>query len=386
MSSDARQPFGSTAKRIASRFSAANMALRLVATLSQLALSAALNAGDCAFVGIYGEQDDFAVVLLENAAGDQVYVAEGFGDKDWKASKKGAAKAWVQEAARGTVLRKKDFEGAFVAPSSLTLFKDDNTVLCSIKMEGGATRHLSNLVDLGEVDSAQYMGEVSGLKEDLLADITNPANWVKGAVSRKLQGFSIAKGNTTMMTTTTMMPNTTMAMTTTTSMIAPAAIVSGCIGATFTNADSVITNSGVITALKATIAALVDGVTADMVTSLTLEKGTCSRRLAMRQLQAAEAVTISYQIEFPASLTDAATIAQNSQTTLAALTTAAVQTQIQAELTSAGLTDITTVTVTSVSVQPVEIPGETTTLGGESGAKTNSLALGVLLLLFRMVM
>ena len=121
MSSDARQPFGSTAKRIASRFSAANMALRFVATLSQLALSAALNAGDCAFVGIYGEQDDFAVVLLENAAGDQVYVAEGFGDKDWKASKKGAAKAWVQEAARGTVLRKKDFEGAFVAPSRMTI-------------------------------------------------------------------------------------------------------------------------------------------------------------------------------------------------------------------------------------------------------------------------
>ena len=32
--------------------------------------------GDCAFVGIYGEQDDFAVVLLEDAEGDELSISE----------------------------------------------------------------------------------------------------------------------------------------------------------------------------------------------------------------------------------------------------------------------------------------------------------------------
>ena len=117
------------------------MALRLVATVCQLALTAALNAGaqNRSFKGLplgrrlcfrghlqrAGEQkglsfahceDDFAVVLLEDAAGEQIYVAEGFGDEDWKAwlgahhldsmaeaQKMAAAKAPVQEAQRGSV-------------------------------------------------------------------------------------------------------------------------------------------------------------------------------------------------------------------------------------------------------------------------------------------
>jgi len=32
--------------------------------------------GDCAFVGIYGEQDDFAVVLLEDADGEELSISE----------------------------------------------------------------------------------------------------------------------------------------------------------------------------------------------------------------------------------------------------------------------------------------------------------------------
>ena len=31
---------------------------------------------DCAFVGIYGEQDDFAVVLLEDADGEELSISE----------------------------------------------------------------------------------------------------------------------------------------------------------------------------------------------------------------------------------------------------------------------------------------------------------------------
>eukprot|EP00490_Sorites_sp_Unknown_P020400 CAMPEP_0114696844 /NCGR_PEP_ID=MMETSP0191-20121206/73048_1 /TAXON_ID=126664 /ORGANISM="Sorites sp." /LENGTH=42 /DNA_ID= /DNA_START= /DNA_END= /DNA_ORIENTATION= len=42
------------------------MALKLLLTC-QLGWAAALAPGDCAFVGIYGDQDDFALVLLEDA-------------------------------------------------------------------------------------------------------------------------------------------------------------------------------------------------------------------------------------------------------------------------------------------------------------------------------
>ena len=79
----------------------------------------------------------------------------------------------MESAHRGTVLRKKDFESpGFVAPSALTLFKKDleDTVLCTIKMDGtkqGLSRHLSEVsaVDLGEAESAEYVGAVSGYKE-----------------------------------------------------------------------------------------------------------------------------------------------------------------------------------------------------------------------------
>ena len=106
------------------------------------------------------------------------------------------------------------------------------------------------------------------------------------------------------------MMNTTMAMTTMTTTLAPAAVVTGCIAATFTNADAVIANSATVTALKEAprpqrglgrsaeaLAALITGVTADYITALTLTKGgACGRRLEMegRFLQTAEAVTIDY--------------------------------------------------------------------------------------------
>ena len=60
------------------------------------------------------------------------------------------------------------------------------------------------------------------------------------------------------------MMNTTMATTTTTAMAA--AVVTGCIAATFTNADAVIANAAAVTALKAALAGLIQGVTADMIT------------------------------------------------------------------------------------------------------------------------
>lgn len=40
-----------------------------------LRLVAALDNGDCAFVGTYGD-DDWALVLLEDVGGEQIYVAD----------------------------------------------------------------------------------------------------------------------------------------------------------------------------------------------------------------------------------------------------------------------------------------------------------------------
>ena len=42
--------------------------------------------GDCAFVGIYGDQDDFALVLMEDANGETISLTEGLpSEKNFKA-------------------------------------------------------------------------------------------------------------------------------------------------------------------------------------------------------------------------------------------------------------------------------------------------------------
>ena len=56
------------------------------------------NEGDCAFVGIYGEQDDFALVLLEDAEGDDLSVTEGLPSRSFEVQKAYAAKEHVRDA------------------------------------------------------------------------------------------------------------------------------------------------------------------------------------------------------------------------------------------------------------------------------------------------
>ena len=42
--------------------------------------------GDCAFVGIYGDQDDFALVLMEDTNGESISLTEGLpSEKHFKA-------------------------------------------------------------------------------------------------------------------------------------------------------------------------------------------------------------------------------------------------------------------------------------------------------------
>jgi len=186
--------------------------------LCQLGLVASLAPGDCAFVGIYGSQDDFAVVLMEDAEGEMLHLTDQTPESgDFKVSKFVAAKHHVSDAKRGTVLKKADFDSdasSLVAPAALTLFTGSPrapTILCSIDLEstrGSFIKEEASVVMLGPTDTAQYAGSTSGSKEELLDDIRDPGNWLRDASPRKLRGFSIATANATM-TSTTMMGNTT---------------------------------------------------------------------------------------------------------------------------------------------------------------------------------
>eukprot|EP00434_Breviolum_minutum_P042940 symbB.v1.2.038245.t1/scaffold5892.1/size22708/4 len=215
------------------------MAMKSLLILCQLGLVASLAPGDCAFVGIYGDQDDFALVLMEDAEGEVLSLTEEYPSNDhFQVNKFVTAKKHVSDAKRGTVLKKADFESdasSFVAPTALTVFTGSAaapTPLCSINLEakkGNVARKLTeeaSVVMLGPTETAQYAGSTSGSKEDFLDDISNPGNWLHDA-SRKLSGFSIAKGNMTMTTTmmmgnmTTPMMTTTMATTMTTTMDGP---------------------------------------------------------------------------------------------------------------------------------------------------------------------
>jgi len=201
--------------------------------LCHLGLAAALSPGDCAFVGIYGDQDDFALVLMEDADGEVLSLTEEYPTSDrFKVNKFAVAKTHVRDAKRGAVLKKADFEtdsASFVAPTALTVFSgraDAPTSLCSINLEakqGSVTRKLSeevSVVELGLTETAQYAGSTLGSKAELLEDIANPSNWIRDA-SRQLSGFSIATANGTATETTSMQPGngtTSISMTESTTM------------------------------------------------------------------------------------------------------------------------------------------------------------------------
>lgn len=210
------------------------MALKIL-VLAQWAVAASLAPGDCAFVGIYGEKDDFAILLLEDADGERISLTDGtLKDKDFQAKQRAQAKEHVKDAVKGTVLRKSDFVTengwSFAAPLALTVYKgspSSPTPLCGVNLDGKAgnmaVRRLDEEVaalNLGETETAQYAGLMTGSKEELLDGITNPMNWLRDSAVRQLSGFSIASGqnSTTLMTTTSMGGNTTETTETTSSM------------------------------------------------------------------------------------------------------------------------------------------------------------------------
>ena len=196
--------------------------LKSLTLLAQFGMAVSLAPGDCAFVGIYGEKDDFAILLMEDADGEKITLTDGsFKNKDFQSSQRAQAKEHVKEAAKGTVLRKWDFQTedgwSFAAPLALTIYKgsaSSPTPLCGVNLDGKAgnvmVRRLNDEVaalNLGETETAQYAGPMIGSKEELFDGISNPMNWLRdaGAV-RKLSGFSIAMGSnsTTSMTSSTM--------------------------------------------------------------------------------------------------------------------------------------------------------------------------------------
>ena len=193
--------------------------LKSIALLTQFGISLSLAPGDCAFVGIYGEKDDFAILLMDDADGEQISLTDGnFKDKDFQSNELARAKDHVKDAVKGTVLRKWDFQTengwSFAAPLALTVYKgspSSPTPLCGVSLDGKAGNMMVRRLDdevaalnLGETETAQYAGPMVGSKEELLDGISNPMNWLRNAGVRKLSGFSIASANsTTSMTTTT---------------------------------------------------------------------------------------------------------------------------------------------------------------------------------------
>ena len=195
--------------------------LKSLIALSAWRVVEGLAPGDCAFVGIYGDNDDFALVLMEDADGEKISLTEGSpADADFHVDHWAAAKHYVSDAKRGSVLKKSDFhtDSFFTAPMALTAFTgnaDSPTVLCSIVMEEGhkpVARQLDDasvvmLGSLSALDTLEYSGPTKGSKAELLEKIAQPTNWLPA--HRRLAGFSIASGNatTTMTATTTMVNN-----------------------------------------------------------------------------------------------------------------------------------------------------------------------------------
>ncbi|CAK9050255.1 unnamed protein product [Durusdinium trenchii] len=146
--------------------------LKSIALLAQFSLSWSLAPGDCAFVGIYGEKKDFAILLMEDADGEQISLTDGnFKDKDFESSQRARAQDHVKDAVKGTVLRKSDFQTdngwSFVAPLALTVYKgspSSPTPLCGVSLDGKAdkvmVRRLHDQVaalNLGETGTQHLM-------------------------------------------------------------------------------------------------------------------------------------------------------------------------------------------------------------------------------------
>ena len=132
--------------------------------------------GDCAFVGIYGDYDDFALVLMEDVDGESISLVEGSpADADFHVDHWAAAKHYVSDSKKGSVLRRSDFQtddASFLAPMALSAFKspaESPTVLCSIILESRpVARKLQSVVMLSSMETAEYSGPTSGRQDGVV--------------------------------------------------------------------------------------------------------------------------------------------------------------------------------------------------------------------------
>mmetsp|Transcript_100424 Transcript_100424/g.122956 ORF Transcript_100424/g.122956 Transcript_100424/m.122956 type:complete len:231 (+) Transcript_100424:1-693(+) len=220
--------------------------------------------------------------------------------------------------------------------------------------------------------------------------------------ARKLEGFSIAKGNTTgtMSTQPPKMHNGTMTMTTTITMTGGALVVSGCTaldGPLDTLQGSTAAASAFSTAVGS-----VAGIPSDWVQNVIFVPGTgCARRLSgtSRFLQSTSG-SVTYDIVIPTSLgvEGAQQVRDSSLATLSTATTASVTTALKEALVATGdstlITAADSVSVTSVSISlPPALTTMTSTVttmitttsvtleGGTDGGAVHcaTVSLGVLL-------
>ena len=137
--------------------------LKSLVVLSAWSLVEGLAPGDCAFVGIYSD-DDFALVLMEDVDGESISLAEGSpADADFHVDHWAAAKHYVSDSKKGSVLRRSDFQtddASFLTPMALSAFKssaESPTVLCSIILESRpVARKLQSVVMLSSMETAEY--------------------------------------------------------------------------------------------------------------------------------------------------------------------------------------------------------------------------------------
>ena len=391
--------------------------LKWMVVLAQVGLAASLEAGDCAFVGLYGEKDDFALVLLEDVD-ENLYLTETLPSAGTPVSN--FLTSQLKTNKRGAVLKKSDFGAgeSMVAPSSIFAFvgsPESPLVLCSIAISEGSSkvRQLSEANVVLNSDTAQYVGSTSGTKEELLDHIGNMENWIHSATSRKLEGFSIDGGhggNHTHTMTTTPMPmnmtttmmadaDTTMTTTMTTSMTAPAArtVVSGCtvlsgaVEALVDNADAATAFGKAIASLASVPESYVQNVVIALGSSCGMDG---MRRLGGRRLQSG--ATASYDIVFPASLgaLGSNTAAQQAISSLSTATPASVTTALSTEL--AAIPELANVDVTVDSFEapmilesggstPPPPPPPSTTPAKTDNAATMGITLGMLMLVVRLL-
>lgn len=353
----------------------ATFAAKSLLLLGSLRLAVSLAPGDCAFVGIYGDQDDFALVLLEDADGETIQLTEELPQNGHlEVKRSAAAKETVGDAKRGTVLKRTDFHvdsTSFVAPLGLTAFTGSDetpTVLCSINLDHSVRKlEESYTVNLGATDFAEYIGSGIGSKEQLQEDIMNTQNWHRDQ-TRRLGGFTIASNVTVTETTTIKINTTTASATMTTTMTTTLTVVEGietkvegCMEVSVSDFTLLDGSDAAKVALRESIATAA-ATDVEYVQNLTIMVGNCGARRQRRVRRLQTGVSINFVIIFPPSLGAQATVQ-------AVAAVAAIQGVSTTEFTNVIATKIAAIPelASTLTITVQSVPSASVEFGDESG-------------------